>query len=308
MPCVSVGPKYSVICRHSASLWLVLLLGGDEFLSEFVWGYTGSTMSAHQRHPYHLVSPSAWPLLSAFSAFLTTFGAVMWMHSYAHGGFVLALALLSLVLCMTCWWLDVVKEATFQGFHTTAVQAGLRLGVVLFIVSEVMFFFGFFWAFFHSSLSPTFQIGCVWPPVGIVPFNPWGVPLLNTLILLLSGLTITAVHGYIVSGDSKDAVEFYGYTLFLAALFTFFQAYEYKNAPFSISDGVYGSTFFMATGFHGFHVIVGTIFIFVCLIRTLLSHFTSSRHIGFEAAAWYWHFVDVVWLFLFVTVYWWGGL
>lgn len=232
----------------------------------------------------------------------------MYMHRYFYGSLALFLGLLSLTLAMSFWWRDVVREATYEGAHTSVVQKGLRLGVILFIVSEVMFFFGFFWAFFHSSLAPTVQIGCVWPPVGITPFNPWGIPLLNTTILLLSGLTITAVHHYLVAGNKEEALNFYIFTLVLAIFFTLFQVYEYISAPFSISDGIYGSTFFMATGFHGFHVIVGTVFILVCFFRTVLDHFTRTHHIGFEAAAWYWHFVDVVWLFLFVSVYWWGGL
>jgi len=186
------------------------------------------------------------------------------------------------------------------------VQKGLKMGMVLFIVSEVLFFFAFFWAFFHSSLAPAVQIGSVWPPVGISVFDPWGIPLLNTLILLLSGLTITYTHHGLLLGYKDVVKDGFLFTLLLAFLFTFFQGYEYLNAAFSISDGIYGSTFYLATGFHGFHVLIGTLFILVCFLRR--GQFTVDHHVGFEAAAWYWHFVDVVWLFLFVTIYWWGSL
>ncbi len=178
--------------------------------------------------------------------------------------------------------------------------------MVLFIVSEIMFFFAFFWAYFHSSLVPTIEIGSIWPPAGIEVFNPWGVPLLNTFLLLLSGLTITYAHHALLLGYYFYVKDGLLMTVFLAILFTLFQGYEYFEAPFSIADGIYGSTFFMATGFHGFHVIIGTTFIVVCLFR--IHHFTREHHVGFEAAAWYWHFVDVVWLFLFVSIYWWGSL
>jgi cytochrome c oxidase subunit 3 len=170
-----------------------------------------------------------------------------------------------------------------------------------------MFFFAFFWAFFHSSLSPAVEIGCVWPPAGIVPFNPWKVPLFNTFILLLSGLTITICHHALVKGQDRLCTIFFGATIFLALSFTLVQLYEYRISPFGISDGIYGSTFFMATGFHGLHVIIGSIFISICFLRMLSGHFTREHHVGFECAAWYWHFVDIVWLFLFVVVYWWGG-
>lgn len=260
------------------------------------------------RHPFHILEPSGRPFAASISAFITAVGAVFYMHGYPRGGLVLFVGLLSLLTVMSRWWVDVINEA-YAGYHTSEVQKSHRLGVVLFIVSEVMFFFGFFWAFFHSSLAPTVQIGCVWPPAGIAPFDPWGVPLLNTLILLLSGLTITAVHHYILAGHRyiQDTQTFFGYTLVLAVLFTCFQLFEYLTSPFSISDGIYGSTFFMATGFHGFHVIVGAIFIFVCAVRSGRQRFTPTHHVGFEAAAWYWHFVDVVWLFLFVSIYWWGA-
>jgi cytochrome c oxidase subunit 3 len=264
--------------------------------------------SNHQRHSFHLVTPSPWPLLAAVAALITTFGGVMYMHSYQNGGWTLSWGLVLLLAVTATWWRDVIRESTFEGSHTIAVQLGLRLGMLLFIVSEIMFFFAFFWAYFHSSLSPTVEIGSVWPPYGIKPFNPWGIPLLNTCILLLSGVTITYVHHSIINGNFKNAQEGFLYTISLAIVFTLLQIFEYLEAPFSISDGIYGSTFYMATGFHGLHVIIGTIFICVCYFRLLLSHFTKQHHFGFEAAAWYWHFVDVVWIFLFISIYWWGSL
>jgi cytochrome c oxidase subunit 3 len=208
---------------------------------------------------------------------------------------------------MAAWWRDVIIEGTFEGHHTQAVQKGLRLGVILFIASEVMFFFSFFWAFFHSSLAPTPEIGSVWPPLGIETIDAWGIPLLNTIILLTSGATITWAHHAIIVGSRQNILYSLILTISLAIFFTFIQAFEYIESSFTISDSVYGTTFFLLTGFHGIHVIVGTIFIIVGTFRTIKHHFTKQNHFGFEAAAWYWHFVDVVWLFLFIVVYWWGG-
>ena len=260
-----------------------------------------------QRHPYHLVDPSPWPLLGAVSAFALTSGGVGYMHSFEGGSTVALIGLVSLLFTMIVWWRDVIREGTYLGYHTTAVQLGLRYGMLLFILSEVMFFLGFFWAFFHSSLGAIVEIGGVWPPPNIEVLDPWEVPLLNTLILLLSGATVTWAHHGILQGSRKDAIIGLTITVILGILFTSLQAFEYIESSFKISDGVYGSTFFMATGFHGFHVLIGTTFLTVCLIRQLKYHFTTSHHFGFEASAWYWHFVDVVWLFLFVSIYWWGS-
>jgi cytochrome c oxidase subunit 3 len=232
----------------------------------------------------------------------------MFMHSFAAGKMALFFGQVMLWFVMWVWWRDVIREATFEGLHTTAVQKNHRIGMILFIVSEIMFFFAFFWAYFHASIIPGIQIGANWPPMGIDVFNPWEVPLLNTLILLLSGCSVTWAHHCIVAGYRKEALLSLVLTCVLAAFFTGFQALEYVESPFHISDSVYGSTFFMATGFHGLHVQIGTIFLFICTIRLYFGHFTRQHHFGFEAAAWYWHFVDVVWLFLFCTVYWWGGL
>jgi len=266
-----------------------------------------SIIRNNQRHSFHLVDPSPWPLISAFSALMLTIGTAMFMHGYAGGGFLLKMGFVMILFMMFCWWRDIIREGTFEGQHTKSVQTGLRMGMLLFIVSEVMFFFAFFWAFFHSSFNPSLAIGGVWPPAYIVTLDPWKIPLLNTCLLLSSGASVTWAHHSIVAGSKFQASVALIVTVVLAIIFTALQGFEYVTAPFTISDGIYGSCFYMATGFHGFHVIVGTLFLIVCLIRLYLNHFTREHHFGFEAAAWYWHFVDVVWLFLFITVYWWGS-
>jgi cytochrome c oxidase subunit 3 len=260
-----------------------------------------------QRHGFHLVDPSPWPFVGSLSALTTTSGGVMYMHSYSNGGWFLFLGLVGLAATFAIWWRDVIREGTFEGHHTNVVQVGLRMGMILFIVSEIMFFFAFFWAFFHSSLSPAIELGAVWPPRGIAVLNAWELPLLNTVILLSSGASVTWAHEAIISGKRQQAIYGLWITIFLAVVFTAIQGFEYVDAGFRISDSVYGSSFFMATGFHGFHVMIGTTFLIVCVFRQIKYHFTREHHFGFEAAAWYWHFVDVVWLFLFVVVYWWGG-
>jgi len=262
---------------------------------------------SEQKHLYHLVDPSPWPMFTAGAGTVTLIGGVMYMHSVTNGFFVLLFGMLSTCFIVGLWWRDVIREGTYEGHHTSVVQRGLRYGMLLFIISEVMFFAAFFWAFFHSSLVPTIEIGAIWPPAGIEPFNPWAVPFLNTVILLTSGATITWAHHAILAGKRDQALLGLECTIGLALAFTAFQVFEYLEASFTITDGIYGSTFFMATGFHGFHVIIGTIFIIVGLFRVYYYQLTREHHFGFEAAAWYWHFVDVVWLFLFTVVYWWGS-
>jgi len=260
-----------------------------------------------QRHAFHLVDPSIMPLLSSICALLLTMGSVLYFHGYMWGLETTLFGFFGILVCMFLWWRDIVREGTLEGCHTDIVQLGLRYGVILFIVSEVMFFFAFFWAFFAASLAPTIEIGTIWPPKGIDVFSPTAVPLLNTLILLCSGTTITYSHHAITAGNKIEAFWGLLLTIILAILFTALQAFEYVSANFNISDGIYGSVFYMATGFHGFHVFIGTCFLVVCLVRLWRNHFTVQHHFGFEAAAFYWHFVDVVWLFLYVAVYFWGG-
>jgi cytochrome c oxidase subunit 3 len=260
----------------------------------------------NQKHPFHIVDPSPWPFFGAMAAFFFTFGFVMYMHFYTNGFQLFSLGFMLLIGIMFVWWRDVIREATFEGHHNEYVRKGLKMGMILFIASEVMFFFAFFWSFFHSSLNPTMEIGCVWPPKGIIAINPWHVPLLNTFVLVTSGAFITWTHYSILAGYRKDSINSLIYTIILAAIFTLLQGYEYSVSPFNISDSVYGSVFYMTTGLHGSHVLIGTIFLVVCLIRLVSHHFTRTHHVGFECASWYWHFVDIVWIFVYFFIYWWG--
>nr|AOY39414.1 cytochrome c oxidase subunit 3 [Hydnocerini sp. BMNH-844241] len=260
---------------------------------------------SNKNHPFHLVDYSPWPILGAFSAMTVMMGLIKWFHMYNNN--LLLLGFLIMILIMYQWWRDIVREGTFQGLHTFKVTLGLRWGMILFITSEVFFFISFFWGFFHNSLAPAIEMGMNWPPLGIKPFNPIQIPLLNTLILLTSGLTVTWAHHSLMENNYSQALQGLLFTVVLGIYFTMLQAYEYLEAPFTISDAVYGSSFFMATGFHGIHVIIGTTFLLICLIRHFYNHYSNIHHFGFEAAAWYWHFVDVVWLFLYISIYWWGS-
>ena len=324
------------------------------------------------RHPFHVVKPSILPIITSFAIMSVMLALVAYFHYYTSAMFWLVNSLFSLILVLICWWYEVIMERTYEGKHTKAVQRGLRLGMVIFILSEVSFFGSFFWAFFHSSLSPAITIGGVWPPRYLETLSPWGLPLFNTLLLLTSGATVTWAHYDLVYGVRVELMSpnmkknlvinsplykgvmwirvsfFYegsvfsrlfsysNNSLFLSvdkvlfplilkyytinqttvalfltvacgSFFLYVQYLEYVGAPFSIADSVYGSLFFMLTGFHGFHVFIGTLFLLICLVRHLFRHFRRNHHVGFEAAIWYWHFVDVVWLCLFCIVYWWGG-
>jgi len=287
-------------------------------------------MAGAKNHQYHILAPSAWPLLGSIGALLMALGAVMYMHGANvslekanGGGWVFFAGVLAVLFVMFSWWADVVKEAN-GGDHTPVVQLHHRYGMILFIASEVMFFVAWFWAFFNASLFPppieivdpathlwglnkeAVEAG-TWPPKGMHVLDPFGWPLLNTMILLCSGCTVTWAHHSLIHGDREGLKQGLWLTIILGVIFSAVQAYEYMHAPFGFADNIYTSTFYMATGFHGFHVLVGTIFLIICLIRTYNGAFTPRQHFGFEAAAWYWHFVDVVWLFLFLFVYVWGG-
>jgi cytochrome c oxidase subunit 3 len=257
-----------------------------------------------QTHPFHIVSPSPWPAVGSLAVLAITIPAVLYMHGhsllYILPGFGL------FIFTLVGWWRDVIKESLTTD-HTREVRVGLRYGMALFILSEVMFFAAFFWAYFHASIFPTAEIGSVWPPKGIHTIEPFDLPYLNTLLLLLSGTTVTWAHFEIMEGNIKGMIEKLGYTVMLGFVFLGVQAFEYVHAPFAFKDGIYPSTFFMATGFHGLHVFIGAVFLLVCWFRARRGHFTADDHFGFEAASWYWHFVDVVWLFLFVIIYWWGA-
>jgi cytochrome c oxidase subunit 3 len=250
---------------------------------------------------------SPWPILTSFALLTLTSSAVMYFHGIENGGISLCLGFITTVAGMYFWWNNITTEATYQGHHTAAVQKGLHTGVLLFIVSEVFFFISIFWAYFHSALSPTVELGSHWPPAGIEPLNPWEIPLLNTIILLSSGAAVTWAHHSLIGGRRSNANIGIALTVILAIAFTGLQAYEYYEAPFTFADGVYGTTFFMATGFHGLHVMIGTMFIIVAWSRFMRYHLTDLHHLGFESSILYWHFVDVVWLFLFVALYWWGS-
>ncbi len=262
-------------------------------------------MSNFLRHPFHLVDESPWPLLAAFRAIGLTSGLLKWFHYSEVSLFLIRLVMLVLVSFQ--WWRDVVREARFMGQHTSIVELGLRWGIILFIISEVFFFLRFFWAFFHRSLAVNVELGNQWPPLGILAFSPFGVPLLNTVVLLSSGVRVTWAHHRIIRNNHNQALVSLAITVVLGIYFTILQGAEYLEASFTFADSVYGSSFFLATGFHGLHVLIGTAFLLVCLIRLTKFNLNKAHHFGFEAAAWYWHFVDVVWLFLFVVIYWWGG-
>ena len=261
-----------------------------------------------KKHDYHLVNPSPWPFVGSSSAFILAIGAVLYFHG--SGPWVMLIGLMGVLYTMVSWWRDVIIEAN-SGDHTPVVQLHHRYGMILFIASEVMFFVAWFWAYFDASLYPgeaiqfsrTELTGGHWPPDGIETFDPWHLPLINTLILLTSGTTVTWAHHALLEDNREELKWGLILTVGLGALFTVFQVYEYQHAAFGFSGHIYGATFFMATGFHGFHVIVGTIFLLVCLLRAMNGGFTPKQHFGFEAAAWYWHLVDVVWLFLFVVIY-----
>jgi cytochrome c oxidase subunit 3 len=265
-------------------------------------------MAGAKTHDFHILPPSIWPFIGSFSALAMFGGAVMWLHDYSGGTYLMIAGLIAVLFTMASWWVDVIRES-HAGDHTPVVQLHLRYGMILFIASEVMFFVAWFWAYFSAALFPSAaeSIGGVWPPADMKVMNPFHWPLLNTLILLCSGTTVTWAHHALIHGDREGLKKGLWATIGLGLLFSFIQGYEYAHAPFGFSDNIYTSAFFMATGFHGFHVIVGTIFLIVCLIRSYKGDFTPRQHFGFEAAAWYWHFVDVVWLFLFLAIYVWGG-
>lgn len=259
-------------------------------------------------HPFHIVNPSPWPFLVSLNVFGMLLASVAYFHKEISSSICL-FGLFSVVFAIFCWFRDIIFEGTYLGHHTLAVQKGLRYGFLLFIASEVMFFVSFFWGFFHSSLSPSIWIGSIWPPLGIICLNPGTVPLLNTFILLLSGATVTLAHMALLKGSRYLTTMALTLTVALGLFFSSIQCFEYVYGTlFNISDSIYGSLFYMMTGFHGLHVFIGTIFLFVCLIRLYYFHFTKEHHLGFEFAAWYWHFVDIVWLFLYAFVYVWSSL
>jgi cytochrome c oxidase subunit 3 len=270
-------------------------------------------MAAHTKnHDYHLVDPSPWPLLGGIAAFVIAMGGVVLWHTDVPWLF--WAGVVAVLYVMFGWWTEVINEAE-SGHHTPVVQLHHRYGMILFIASEVMFFVAWFWAYFDAAFYPDEIIqearvaftGGMWPPQGVEVFDPWHLPLFNTLVLLLSGTTITWAHHALLENDREGLKWGLALTVLLGVLFTGVQFLEYSQAHFTFSGNIYGATFFMATGFHGFHIFIGTVFLVVCLLRAIKGHFTPKQHLGLEFAAWYWHFVDVVWLFLFAAIYVWGS-
>lgn len=269
-------------------------------------------MNKNQRNqfqffPYHLVTPSPWPIVISFSLLGMAIGGVMSMHGYINGSLVLSYSAFLTVMCMALWFRDIVSEGTLLGDHTKQVKSGLSIGFLLFLVSEAFAFFSVFWAFFHSSLSPAVEIGGVWPPIAIEPLDPLSLPFLNTVILVSSSAYVTFGHHGLIKKDRRSVILGTLITIALALLFSFFQYFEYVQAPFSFSDSVFGTVFYAMTGLHGFHVFVGTLFILVQWIRIILYHVTNTHHLGHESAILYWHFVDLIWIAVFFLLYFWGG-
>lgn len=261
----------------------------------------------YQLHPYHLVEVSPWPIFTSFALFGLTFNTVLVMHGYIGVVSIIFINMICVMYSMGLWFRDVISEASYLGHHTLAVRNGINIGYLLFIISEVMFFLGIFWAYAHSALAPTIELGAMWPPIGIEAIGPLELPLLNTIILLASGATITYSHHTLIAGKRNASLYSLALTVLLAILFTTCQYIEYVNATFTINDGVYGSTFYFGTGFHGFHVLLGGIMLSVSLWRMYAYHLTETHHVGYETSILYWHFVDIVWLFLFILFYWWGS-
>nr|WDY84685.1 cytochrome c oxidase subunit III [Gilpinia sp. 1 GYN-2022c] len=255
-------------------------------------------------HPFHLVNYSPWPLLGSLSTMIMLIGSIKWFNMKSSD--LMMLGILINLMIMIQWWRDIIRESTFQGFHTSIVLSGMKLGMMLFIISEIFFFLSFFWAFFHSSLSPSIEIGSIWPPKNIITFNPYHIPLLNTIILVSSGATVTWTHHSLMNNLKNESLKSLMFTIMLGIIFSMFQWFEYNEAPFTMTDSIYGSTFYISTGFHGIHVLIGTTFLSINFLRIYFNHYSKFHHFGFEAAAWYWHFVDVVWLFLYISIYWWS--
>uniref|UniRef100_A0AAU8G892 Cytochrome c oxidase subunit 3 n=1 Tax=Colposcenia ignota TaxID=3230277 RepID=A0AAU8G892_9HEMI len=257
-----------------------------------------------KNHQFHLVDPSPWPFLISFNLLSLTVTTTMFLNTKDKK--MMMFSIFVIMWMMFIWWRDIHRESTFQGNHTKTVITSMKYGMILFITSEILLFVSLFWSFFHHSLTPAQEIGLMWPPMFIQPFNPLSVPLLNTLILLTSGISVTWTHSTICSNNFHQTKISLIITIFLGLYFTLLQMFEYMSSPFSISDSVYGSSFFLTTGFHGIHVLVGTLFLIHCLTRMMKLHFNKNHHIGLELAIWYWHFVDIVWLFLYTSIYWWG--
>nr|AZL93157.1 cytochrome c oxidase subunit 3 [Cleptes metallicorpus] len=256
-------------------------------------------------HHFHLTTLSPWPLMTALSLSMMLMSTISLFNFNPNYSILLSTFLL-LTMSLFQWWRDIIRESTFLGDHTMKIYYMLKMGMILFIISEIMFFISFFWSYFHMSLSPNIEVGMNWPPKYITPFNPFNIPLLNTIILISSGLSITWCHQSILLNFHKNSIISLTITIILGIYFSFLQKMEYWEAPFCLSDSSYGSIFFMATGFHGMHIIIGTIFLLTALARIYSKQMSKIHHFNFESSCWYWHFVDVVWLFLYMSIYWWN--
>nr|AIC09091.1 Cytochrome c oxidase subunit III [Gasteruption sp. M19] len=254
--------------------------------------------------PFHLVTYSPWPILTSTSLMILLMGTSIFFSFSIKT--IMMIGFFTTSLCAFQWWRDVIRESTFQGFHTKMVCKGIKMGMILFIISEIFFFISFFWTYFHMFLAPSIEIGMLWPPKGIKSFDPLSIPLLNTILLISSGISITWSHHSILNNLKNKSTLSLMLTIFLGIYFSLLQYYEYKSAPFCMSDSVYGSIFFLMTGFHGIHVIIGTIFLIICLNRLFMNHMSMNHHLSFELSSWYWHFVDVIWLLLYILIYWWN--
>nr|YP_009501884.1 cytochrome c oxidase subunit 3 [Arytainilla spartiophila]AWU48849.1 cytochrome c oxidase subunit 3 [Arytainilla spartiophila] len=257
-----------------------------------------------KNHQFHIVDPSPWPLIISFILLNYVVMTISFLNIKMY--IIMILFLCIILWVMFIWWRDIQRESTYQGHHTKDVMVSMKYGMILFITSEVLFFVSFFWSFFHHSLSPTHELGFNWPPKGLHPFNPLNIPLMNTIILLSSGVSVTWSHTSMCLNNWKMTKTSLLMTIILGMYFSILQFYEYFSSPFSISDSVYGSIFFLTTGFHGIHVLIGTTFLMHSFLRLSNINFVYTHHLGMELSIWYWHFVDIVWLFLYMTIYWWG--
>nr|ALO64389.1 cytochrome c oxidase subunit III [Andrena subopaca] len=259
---------------------------------------------SNSNHPFHMVTLSPWPILTSINIMNTFLGMILLVYMKMTS--ILLLSMFTLILCLSQWWRDVIRESTYQGCHTLMVTKLIKMSMILFIISELMFFVAFFWTYFHSSIAPSIEIGMTWPPTSIKQLNPYNIPMLNSVVLISSGMTITWTHYSILTEEMTEAKISFLLTIILGMYFTFLQIIEYFEAPFCFNDSIYGSIFFMTTGFHGSHVNIGLIFLMSCFIRLTKNHFSKIHHLHFETASWYWHFVDIIWLFLYITIYWWN--
>nr|YP_009945140.1 cytochrome c oxidase subunit III [Nomia chalybeata]QOE17504.1 cytochrome c oxidase subunit 3 [Nomia chalybeata] len=259
-------------------------------------------MNKMKNHPFHMTTNSPWPLIMSFNVMNLLFINVISLNS--NFSLLNLFNLLTILMTSYQWWRDLIRESTFQGFHTLNIMNMIKFSMILFIISELFFFISFFWTFLHSSISPSMEIGNMWPPKMIKMFNPYDIPLLNSIILISSGMTITWSHN-LIKNNKKKSFMLLNITIILGIYFSMLQYIEYLEAQFSFNDSIFGSIFFMATGFHGIHVIIGTTFLLICSIRMNMNHFSMIHHLNFDLASWYWHFVDMIWLILYILIYWW---